>query len=102
MKTRTKGWLICSCLIGCFSLSTARAVDFIMKDQDGVFQFNCINACGPVRVRATGKCEFMVQSAYYRGKVKACSAEIAALQACGELPFERPVREDLLDPACTH
>ena len=76
------------------------AVDFILKDKRGVSHFRCVNACGPVRVRKSGNCEFFVQSIYFNGKVKACEAEIAALKACGELKFDQPINKDLLNPAC--
>lgn len=76
------------------------AVDFVMRESTGVFHFECVNACGPVRARKSGKCEFFVQSLYFTGKVKACEVEIAALKACGERKFDVPVREDLLNPAC--
>ena len=83
-----------------FNTSPVEAVDYILKDQRGVTHFRCINSCGPVRVRKSGKCEFLVQSLYFNGKVTACNAEVAALKACGELKFERPINKDLLNPAC--
>jgi hypothetical protein len=78
----------------------AEAVDFVMRESTGVFHFECVNACGPVRARKSGKCEYFVQSLYFTGKVKACEVEIAALKACGEKKFDEPKREDLLNPAC--
>ncbi|MCP4754138.1 MAG: hypothetical protein GY866_24900 [Proteobacteria bacterium] len=80
--------------------SSAYSVDFIYRNEKGVFHFDCVNACGPVKVRKSDKCEFFVQSIYYSGKVQACSAEIAARKSCGELKFDRPVRKELLNPAC--
>ncbi len=82
------------------SAATVEAVDFILKDEKGVSRFNCVNSCGPVQVRKSGKCEFLVQSLYFSGKVKACEVEIAALKACGELKFDQPINKSLLNPAC--
>lgn len=78
----------------------ADAVDFVIREKTGVFHFNCVNSCGPARVRKSGKCEYFVQSIYYNGTVKACEPEIAARKACGELEFDEPKRKDLLNPAC--
>ncbi len=89
--------LIC---LAIFNTPPVNAVDYILRDNKGVTHFRCVNSCGPVRVRKTGKCEFLVQSLYFNGKVTACNAEIAALKACGELKFERPINKELLNPAC--
>lgn len=95
-------WLFLSglfCLM-LFTVSDVNAVDYIMREANGVFHFNCVNACGPIRVRKSGKCEFFVQSIYYHGIVKACKVEIAARKACGELKFDVPKNRSLLNPAC--
>ena len=83
-----------------FNTPPVVAVDYILKNKKGVSHFRCVNSCGPVRVRKSGKCEFLVQSIYFSGIVTACNAEIAALKACGELEFERPINKKLLNPAC--
>ncbi|MBU2645477.1 hypothetical protein KKI24_12290 [bacterium] len=92
-------------LLGLFYLTSmfvppVKAVDFILRNSNGVYIYNCVNSCGPVQVRKSGKCEFFVQSVYYNGIVKACEAEIAALKACGELKFDQPIKKELLNPAC--
>ncbi|MBT3226155.1 MAG: hypothetical protein HN580_13100 [Deltaproteobacteria bacterium] len=89
--------LICLTFV---NIPSIRAVDLIIKDTRGVYRFNCVNSCGPVRVRKCGKCEFLVQSTYFNGKVKACRAELAALKACGERKFDQPINKNLLNPAC--
>jgi hypothetical protein len=91
--------LVLICLM-VFNTPTAKAIDYILKDQRGVTHFNCINSCGPARVRKSGKCEFLVQSTYFSGKVTACDAETAGLKACGERKFDRPIKKDLLNSAC--
>jgi hypothetical protein len=98
---RTGIWLLGIALGGGLFASSVSAVDFILRDQSGIYHFDCINACGPVRVRKSGRCEFFVQSPYYNGKVNACEAETAAMKACGELPFDQPRPKELLNPACT-
>jgi len=82
------------------AVAQAKAVDFVLRDSSGVYHFRCVNSCGPVKVRKSGKCEFFVQSLYYHGKVKACQAEVAARKACGELEFDAPKEKELLNPAC--
>lgn len=82
------------------NLQPVMAVDFIVKDDRGVYRYDCVNACGPARVRKSGKCEFFVQSVYFSGKVKACEVEKAALKACGEIKFDQPIKKELLNPAC--
>ena len=90
------------CLLALLVLGpvNGNAVDFVLRQSNGVFHFECVNSCGPVRARKSGKCEFFVQSIYYNGTVKACEVEIAARKACGELDFDEPKRKDLLNPAC--
>lgn len=100
MKTITLSFLafIIACLIG----AELFAIDLIYRDEKGVSHYNCINACGPVKVRKSGKCEYLVQSIYFSGKVKACYPEWAGLQACGEIELEpvKPLREGLVNSAC--
>ncbi len=83
-----------------FNTPHVEGVDYILRTNKGVTHFRCVNSCGPVRVRKTGKCEFLVQSLYFNGKVTACNADVAALKACGEIEFERPINKELLNPAC--
>jgi hypothetical protein len=78
----------------------AFGVDFIVRDKYGAYVFDCINACGPVKIKKSGKCKYMVRSKYFRGIVESCSAENAARQACGEEPFKTPVRDDLISTSC--
>ncbi len=92
--------LICLPCLLLLSPSKVDAVDFIMRKANGVFHFNCVNSCGPIRVRKSGKCKYFVQSLYYHGNVKACEVEIAASKACGELKFDEPKKKELLNPAC--
>lgn len=89
--------LICLVLL---AAPQVNAVDFVLRESNGVFHYTCVNSCGPVRVRKSGKCEYFVQSIYYHGTVKACEPEIAARKACGELDFDEPKRKELLNPAC--
>ncbi len=97
MKTLLLLFLLCLM----FAIApTASAIDFVIRESNGVFHYRCVNSCGPARVRKSGKCEFFVQSIYYNGTVKACEVEIAARKACGELKFDEPKRPELLNPAC--
>lgn len=82
------------------TITTSYSIDFIYKDVRGIYHFECINSCGPARIRKSGPCEYFVQSIYYKGKVTACTIEIAARKACGEMKLDRPIRKDLLNPAC--
>ncbi len=85
----------------CLTLTAiAFGVDFIVRDKNGAFIFDCINSCGPVKVKKAGKCKYMVHSKYFRGLVDSCLAEKAARKACGEQKFDKPVREDLLSTSC--
>jgi len=97
-KIILSGSLLFLCLM--IMADTAYSIDFIFKDVRGIYHFDCINSCGPTRIRKSGPCEYFVQSIYYKGKVTACTIEIAARKACGELAFERTIRKDLLNPAC--
>jgi len=82
------------------TLDSGYSIDFIFRDVRGIFHYECINSCGPARIRRTGQCEYFVQSLYYKGKVTACTKQIAAKKACGETKIDRPIRKDLLNPAC--
>ena len=85
----------------CLTLTAiAFGIDFIVRDKNGAFIYDCINTCGPVKVKKTGKCKYMVHSKYYRGLVDACKAETAARKGCGEQEFDRPVRKDLISTSC--
>lgn len=88
------------CLIFLVVPRQSNAVDFVLKEANGVFHFRCVNSCGPAKVRKSGKCQYFVQSIYYHGNVKACEPEIAASKACGELEFDEPKNKELLNPAC--
>ena len=80
--------------------TTALSVDFIVRDESGAYNYNCINTCGPVKVKKAGKCKYLVHSKYFRGLLDACTAEEAARKACGEEDFDTPVRKDLLSTSC--
>jgi len=88
-------------VVMCFALTAITfGVDFIVRDKYGAFVYDCINACGPVKIKKAGKCKFMVHSKYYRGTVESCTTVEAARKACGEQKFDKPVREDLLSTSC--